>query len=181
MSLPPDDNGSGRLFSDVQIQLSRLVDLACNSEITTQYVIQNLENLTIFLKQFDKKIAKHIQPTMLVQQEPYLYTCDSESYNQEVSIPSKKSSIEKERAVKRLGSFDPKSSNAWKELSSLFGLEVKQTFLIEVAKKLSSQLNLPLDREAKRRKSVLIKWFEENWDHVSSHLSQFIPNHPQTQ
>jgi len=74
-----------------------------------------------------------------------------------------RSAKEKERIAGRLSGFNPKDNNAWREITQRFGANIKQPELLSIAQVLSSHANIKLDRDAKRRKAVLLKWFEENW------------------
>lgn len=79
---------------------------------------------------------------------------------------AKKLAAEKARIETRLNGFSPQGSPAWKGLTSLYGKSISQTFLVQLACQISLKLNIPLDRDAKRRKKVLIKWFDEHWIEV---------------
>ena len=71
---------------------------------------------------------------------------------------------EKERIQSRLGNFNPKDNHVWRTITQRFGANIKQPELLSIAQVLASGANVKLDRDAKRRKGVLIKWFEENWN-----------------
>jgi hypothetical protein len=83
-------------------------------------------------------------------------------------------SSEKKRIANRLKGLIPKQSPAWQEITRRFGLNVKHPELVEIATVLSENANIRLDRDAKRRKAVLIKWFEENWADVSPYLDYVV-------
>jgi hypothetical protein len=70
---------------------------------------------------------------------------------------------EKERIAQRLEGFNPRENQAWKEITQRFGPSIKHPELLSMAKVLANHAKLKLDRDAKRRKTVLLKWFEENW------------------
>ena len=82
-------------------------------------------------------------------------------------LTSKHVSQEKERIADRLGDFKPKQNAIWTEITNRFGPSIKQPELLSIANVLAQNANLKLDRDAKRRKSVLIKWFSENWANIA--------------
>lgn len=81
---------------------------------------------------------------------------------------------EKERIANRLMGFNPKDNSVWREISTRFGANIKQPELLSIAQVLASSANIKLDRDAKRRKSVLIKWFEENWGQIQPYLDYVV-------
>ena len=97
-------------------------------------------------------------------------------------IPSKSDLIpikpqngkEKFRIQNRLRDFNPRENQAWKEITSRFGTSLKQPELLSIAQVLSQNANVKLDRDAKRRKCVLIKWFSENWSKLQPFLGYVI-------
>jgi hypothetical protein len=82
-------------------------------------------------------------------------------------------SKEKDRIASRLNGFNSKDNSVWKAITQRFGANIKQPELLSMALILASHANVKLDRDAKRRKSVLIKWFEENWSAIEPFL-QFV-------
>lgn len=83
------------------------------------------------------------------------------------------SSMERQRIDARLNGFDPKNNPAWYSITQKFGANIKQSELLSIATVLANSANIKLDRDAKRRKTVLIKWFEENWNSIS-HLLNYV-------
>jgi hypothetical protein len=77
---------------------------------------------------------------------------------------------EKERIAQRLEGFNPRENQAWKEITRRFGSSIKQPELVSMAKVLATHAKLKVDRDAQRRKTVLLKWFEENWAAVQPFL-----------
>jgi hypothetical protein len=71
--------------------------------------------------------------------------------------------VEKQRIAGRLQGFNPKDNPVWTAITQKFGPNIKQPELLSIATVLATNTNTRLDRDAKRRKSVLLKWFEENW------------------
>jgi hypothetical protein len=69
---------------------------------------------------------------------------------------------ERQKIDQRVRNFDMKHCAAWRELRRRGWDRLSQTELLSIAQLLGKKLAIPVDREAKRRKSVLVKWFEEN-------------------
>lgn len=81
---------------------------------------------------------------------------------------------EKIRVALRLSGFDPKNSFVANEISRRFGPNIKQAELYNIAQCIADYAKLNIDRDAKRRKSVLLKWFEEHWQNVSPYLDYVV-------
>lgn len=81
---------------------------------------------------------------------------------------------EKNRIAQRLQGFNPKDNQAWYQITQKFGTNIKQPELLSIAQVCSSSAGIKLDRDAKRRKSVLIKWFEENWAQIQPFLNYVV-------
>lgn len=81
---------------------------------------------------------------------------------------------EKDRIISRMQGFDPKDNEVWRRITQRFGANVKQPELLSIATVLSQTANVKLDRDAKRRKTVLIKWFQENWAAISPYLDYVV-------
>lgn len=88
---------------------------------------------------------------------------------------------EKLRVFTRLKGFKAKDSMAWSEITRRYGSELKHGELLSIAEVVASNANVQLDRDAKRRKSVLIKWFEENWTRISPFLNYVVLEDKKTQ
>ncbi|KAK8834168.1 hypothetical protein M9Y10_011661 [Tritrichomonas musculus] len=73
---------------------------------------------------------------------------------------------DKRKADARLQDFDPKNCFVWKKFCEKFGSSLSQTELISIAEVISSNIGVKVDREAKRRKEILIKWFDENSEKI---------------
>jgi len=85
-----------------------------------------------------------------------------------------KSIREKSRIEARLKGFEPSESIAWNKLEQKFGNQIKRNDLINLATVLSTIAQCDLDRDAKRRKSVLIRWFDENWFLIEKYIDRMI-------
>jgi hypothetical protein len=82
-------------------------------------------------------------------------------------------SEERERVQRRVEGFDWQKSPTWLHLSCLYGPKLKQDELVSIAEICAQKLEIRLDRDARRRKVVMIKWFEENWFRIR-HVLPFI-------
>lgn len=80
---------------------------------------------------------------------------------------------EMERVKRRIHGFNYRNSEVWKILTDKYGPKLAHEELLSIAELLAAKTNITLDRDAKRRKAVLVKWFEENWDRIQGFL-QFI-------
>ena len=69
---------------------------------------------------------------------------------------------ERRRVEMRLNDFDYKNSDAWQIICERFGPGLTHNELLSIAQIIAFHARIRLDREAKRRKEVLIKWFQEN-------------------
>lgn len=88
--------------------------------------------------------------------------------------PSRETLDERTRIAKRLFGFNPKDNYVIKEIAKRFGGAIKQGELIGIASAIAEKANLKLDRDAKRRKNVLIRWFDENWETVGPLLDYVV-------
>lgn len=81
------------------------------------------------------------------------------------------------KSKKALGNFDEgMQKNRMAEIikaTQFSGTMIKQNELLSIAHCVSEKTSVKLDREATRRKSVLLKWFDDNWDQILPTL-QFI-------
>ena len=84
---------------------------------------------------------------------------------------------QQKEVVKKPGKekFDYKSCNAFKVITeNYFYPTIRQTELVSIATMLAGAANLKVDRDAKRRKDLLFKWFEDHWDDVKVHLPRLV-------
>jgi hypothetical protein len=72
-------------------------------------------------------------------------------------------SVERERVKRRMDGFNWKQSMVWAHLNHLYGPKLSQDELVSIGELIAQTLQIKLDRDARRRKPVMIKWFEENW------------------
>lgn len=82
--------------------------------------------------------------------------------------------VERDRVYRRLKDFDVKGNRAWKEITSRYGTKLSHSELLAIATVISKCDNIKLDREAKRRKEVLIKWFDENIDRCIPYFNSMV-------
>lgn len=68
---------------------------------------------------------------------------------------------------KKIG-FDAKECNAWRLITEKLGPKVSKQELLSIGRVISHELNIPLTREYKRRKIMMIKWFDENIDKIEN-------------
>lgn len=92
---------------------------------------------------------------------------------EDVKYKSLQDKYESDFVKEKLTGFDHKKCKAWLSLTERFGPKISQNQLLSMAEVISDQLNIGLYREYKRRKEMLIKWFDENYDSVWP----FIENH----
>lgn len=109
-------------------------------------------------------------------QNPYIYSTDNDNQFSNHNVKYKE--MEKQRIHERLRGFNVKSNFVVEELTRRFGSDVKQGELVDVALAISEKADIRLDRDAKRRKAVLFKWFEENWQTIQPYLDYIIIEDP---
>lgn len=90
------------------------------------------------------------------------------------ALPSRETMDERSRIAKRLFGFNPKDNYVVKEISRRFGGLIKHGELVGIAAAIAERANLRLDRDAKRRKNVLIRWFDENWETIEPFLDYVV-------
>ena len=78
---------------------------------------------------------------------------------------------EQKKISQGLGEFDYKKSRAWKEIVDHNWESLSKGELLLIARVLSTYLHIPIGRESKRRKPVLVKWFDENLSKISEYLN----------
>lgn len=88
--------------------------------------------------------------------------------------PQKSEYNEKVRVAIRLSGFNPKDNYVINEINKRFGPNIKHGELVAIAQAIAEKAQIKLDRDAKRRKNVLLKWFHENWDTISPFLDYIV-------
>ena len=99
----------------------------------------------------------------------------SDKYSSDDNVGHSQTEIERRRVDKRLKGFVVKDSRAWKEICSHYGPNLNQIELLSIAEVMGHLLHIRVDREAKRRKEVLIKWFDENIDAIVPMMDRVVP------
>ena len=77
---------------------------------------------------------------------------------------------EAEKVIKRLNGFNSEGCNAKSQLDLLFSSSTTHQELLSIAEVLCLHTGLKLTRLDKRNKSVLIKWYQDNWNTVAPFL-----------
>lgn len=80
--------------------------------------------------------------------------------------------IEQKRIQDRMNDFDIKESRAYKEFERRGWNKLPQTVLKSIAQVIEEQAKISLDRESKRRRTILIKWFDDHFDLISPFLNR---------
>lgn len=78
---------------------------------------------------------------------------------------------DKSKINSRIQGFDQKNCLVWKEICKKFGSSLSHNELLSIAQVIASNCNIKVDRDAKRRKEVLIKWFDENTEVILPFLN----------
>ncbi|OHT15332.1 hypothetical protein TRFO_42593 [Tritrichomonas foetus] len=81
---------------------------------------------------------------------------------------------DRKKADIRLQGFNPLESQVWREICQKYGSSLSQNELLSLAEVIASHIGTRVDREAKRRKEVLIKWFDENSEKILAFLPYVI-------
>ena len=84
------------------------------------------------------------------------------------------SETERIRVINRLNGFGFQNSPSWSIISSRWGDNLSQTELLGIATILCTKTGLKVDREAKRRKDVLVKWFDENFHIIQRYFDLIV-------
>lgn len=79
------------------------------------------------------------------------------------------------RVAQRLDGFQTEKSEAYLVITRRFSKNLRQSDLIRIAEILAVNKGLCLDRDAKRNKHVIFKWFHENWAKIHDEIYKIIP------
>ena len=82
--------------------------------------------------------------------------------------------IERMLVASRMKNFDPNHGRVIETLTNLLGTMPNREQLLSLGRVLAKHLHLQLDREAFRRKEVLIKWFDEHFEVVIPFITHHI-------
>lgn len=144
-------------ITEIRNQLTQIIELASQDDILTNFSIANINSLRLTLQSNRDVSTLSIIP---IQRPIQLQL---EQFQIRDGVHPHSDNTDKIRIQHLLRGFDQKSSPAWQEITTLYGPDVKHTTLCLLAKILSSQIGVSLDRDSKRRKSVLVKWYHDNW------------------
>lgn len=71
--------------------------------------------------------------------------------------------------------YDYKSSRAFRELTEhYFYPSIRQNELVSIAIAVANACDLHVERDAKRRKDLLIQWFEKHWETIEPTINNII-------
>jgi hypothetical protein len=83
-------------------------------------------------------------------------------------------SKEVKRIQKRIRGFNWRKSPAWRRLGVSYGPKLNHSELVSIADLVATKLTIKPDRDARRRKIVMIKWFEEHWAAIEPLISYIV-------
>ena len=132
---------------------------------------QKIEELIKKVPQEEKNILININK---IKSSLEIRNFSQNKKKKEVKKFKSQTEIEREKVEKRLNGFCSKNSKAWETIMKYFGENLNQMELNSIAEVLSDLLSINLDREAKRRREVLIKWFDENFEKIEPYLKLII-------
>ena len=78
------------------------------------------------------------------------------------------------RVQQRVSGFDFLCSDAWSYLCRHFGNKVTQEELVSIADAIKPYARVKLDRDARRRKSVILKWYQDNWPQIQHYIKYVV-------
>ncbi|KAH0794177.1 hypothetical protein GPJ56_001924 [Histomonas meleagridis] len=148
-----------------------LIELLRSNPEYLQDSIKNLENLSDILSQPIITTA-NFNTKNNVGDEASLLGIISNSLDK-TQLNNSEFSEETIRIATRLRNFDWKKSRPWKEIQRIFGSSISLAELKILSSNLAKDAQITQDRDAKRRKSVMIKWMDENWELLSPHLHNY--------
>ena len=101
-------------------------------------------------------------------------------HNQERSVRSFHNKHDNDFDHKKNIEIDYRSSKAWVVLTSKFGPNVNHDELLSLAEILSYHFTIPLSRENKRQKGMLIQWYNDNlnelWPFIKKNIEVKLTN-----
>ena len=134
---------------DLAFSLNNLVNITSCNSMLTDYVTMSLNFIQQTLSSQKSTCQAFSPPLMSMMSMP--------------KYPAPQPSLEKQKLAIKLGGFDYKSSDAWRKIVELYGTDIKRTTLCDIAKYIAEKKGLKMDRDSKRRKDVLLKWYSDNW------------------
>ena len=155
-------------------KLTKLVDISSIDEKTTALVQETMDKLA------DCYQKEPIGVPLMVRNALSGNPADSALLAAFTKQPrvyvQKPQSEDKEKVKQILSDFDPNKSEAWNTITERFGMNIKQPPLLEIAKIIGEHINISVNRNARRRKSVLIKWYHDNWALIKPFIGNFTVN-----
>ena len=115
-----------------------------------------------------------VESTPVVTPSPALAQQAHMTASKKKAVLSLALSDERARVEKRVAGFAYRKSPVWKHLCHCYGPKLRQEELVSIADLLCAKLNIKLDRDARRRKVVIVKWFEEHWHQVQHVLPNIV-------
>lgn len=79
------------------------------------------------------------------------------------------------RIKDRLNGFQISTSEAYITITQCFSKNITMSDLLIIAKILAQTFKIHLDRDAKRDKRVLFKWFQEKWEIIRYEIHNIQP------
>lgn len=151
-------------------KLTKLVDISSADDRIAAGVLKYFEELTLFFHKYPDTIPQDaIFPSLDLPNIPEENIAIENLYN-------KPQSDDKAKVRQILSDFDPNKSEAWKTITDLFGHNIKQPPLLEIARIVAEHVGIAVTRQARRRKSVLIKWYDDNWSYIKPYINYFDVN-----
>ena len=153
-------------------KLTKLVDISSADEKLTEIVQNTLQNISEEYLKTPVGVPEEIK-ALNESDDPNSSPLLSEFAKLKPVYIHKPQSDDKEKVKAILGDFDPNKSEAWLTLEECFGVNVKQPPLLEIAKIIGQHVHINVNRNARRRKSVLIKWYHDNWNALKPYIKHF--------
>ncbi|EAX94285.1 hypothetical protein TVAG_057860 [Trichomonas vaginalis G3] len=98
------------------------------------------------------------------------------SYKEESAFRKRRRDRDNEiaRVQQRVSGFNASLSEAWPTLCQHFGQKITQDELVSIAEAIKPYAQVKLDRDARRRKSVILKWYQDNWSQISKYIKYVV-------
>jgi hypothetical protein len=124
------------------------------------------------MDQFPPQFGKPGESFPPAIESPVFFPC--EAIFSDLSLPPMLGNKEKERIARRLAGSDCGRRLAYAELCRRFGAKLTHPALCDIAEPVAARAGVRLDRDAKRRKDVLLQWFVEHWPALTSYLGSML-------
>ena len=152
-------------LSALQREICQLINISWTNDELTTSVESALKQLTMLtVTPFSNVGTITLDGLNIKGQKPQNYSMEQGR------------SSEIERINSQLAGFDWKKSRAWSNLTIILGGEATLTTLRYIAQDLSLRTNVKIGRDEKRRKCVLVKWFDDNWEKLVPSLGLYRVN-----